>query len=66
MEEDLKKLLSWFRANKLTMNIEKTVCMLFQQPGKHEKVQITIDNVTLTNQTETKFLGMWLDDQFNW
>ena len=66
MEEDLKKLLSWFKANKLTMNIEKTVCMLFQQPGKLNKIQINIGDVTLTNQPETKFLGIWLDDQLCW
>ena len=66
IEEDLKKLVSWFKANKLTMNIEKTVCMLFQKPGKHDKICLNINKVTLQNQKVTKFLGMWLDDQLSW
>ena len=66
IEEDLKKLVSWFKANKLTMNIEKTVCMLFQKPGKHDQIYLNIDKVTLQNQKETKFLGVWSDDQLSW
>ena len=66
LEEDLKKLVSWFKANQLIMNIDKTVCMLFQKPGKHEQIHLTIDKVTLQNQKETKFLGLWLDDQLSW
>ena len=48
------------------MNIDKTVCMLFQKPGKYEQIHLTIDKVTLQNQKETKFLGLWLDDQLSW
>ena len=66
MEQDLEKLVSWFKANKLTLNTEKTVCMLFQKPGKNEQIHLTIDKVTLQNQRETKFLGLWLDDQLSW
>ena len=66
MEQDLEKLVSWFKANKLTLNAEKTVCMLFQKPGKNEQIHLTIDKVTLQNQRETKFLGLWLDDQLSW
>ena len=51
------------------MNIEKTVCMLFQKPGKHDQIHLTklsFYKVTLQNQKQTKFLGLWLDDQLSW
>ena len=38
--EDLKLLSDWFKANKLTLNLSKTVCMLFS-PKKTEKIEIT-------------------------
>ena len=65
-QEDLMKLVFWFKANKLKLNIDKTVCMLFQKPGKNEQIDLILDKVTLQNQKETKFLGLWLDDQLSW
>ena len=29
VEDDLNRLMDWFRANKLTLNVDKTVCVLF-------------------------------------
>ena len=31
IEEDLNRLTQWFRINKLTLNLDKTVCILFQK-----------------------------------
>ena len=31
VEDDLNRLMDWFRANKLTLNLDKTVCVLFSR-----------------------------------
>ena len=31
VEDDMKRLVAWFKANKLTLNLGKTVCVLFQK-----------------------------------
>ena len=66
LQDDLRKLVDWFRCNKLTLNIEKTVCILFQKAGKSEKVALEIDNHIINNIAETKFLGMLLDEHMTW
>ena len=37
LEDDLTRLSDWFRANKLTMNLDKTVCVLFQKNPNNDK-----------------------------
>ena len=48
------------------MNIDKTVCVLFQKNPNSEKISINIDNMSISNAKEVKFLGMWLDENLNW
>ena len=59
-------LTDWFRANKLILNLEKTICLLFQQSGSCRELEINIDTVTIRTSKETKFLGMWLDRHLTW
>ena len=66
IEDDMNRLMNWFKANKLTLNIQKTVCILFQKPGSNKTIQIRIENITIHNTTETKFLGIWLDENCKW
>ena len=66
LQDDLRKLVDWFRCNKLTLNIEKTVCILFQKAGKSEKIALEIDNHIINNIAETRFLGMLLDEHMTW
>ena len=66
LEDDLKRLVDWFSSNKLTLNIDKTVCILFQKPGQSEKVKLEIGEQTITNTADTKFLGMFIDEHMNW
>ena len=62
----MNTLVNWFNANKLTLNVEKTICLLFQPNGSKKEFDIEI-NGTLIKSTEiTKFLGMWLDHHLNW
>ena len=66
IQDDMQTLTDWFKANKLTLNLEKTICLLFQQSGSCKELEITIDTVTIRTSEETKFLGMWLDHHLTW
>ena len=37
IEQDLTTLMDWFRANKLTLNLEKTACILFKKVETNKK-----------------------------
>ena len=69
LEEDLKIIADWFKANQLTLNIGKSVCMVFSR-GKMQKLSgplsIKIENLSLPVVTSFKFLGIWLDKDLNW
>ena len=65
IQEDLKILQDWFQANKLTLNLNKAVVMIFgTKIPKNYKIEI--DNHTLPVVTATKFLGTWIDSELNW
>ena len=40
----------WFSTNKLTLNIDKTVCVLFQKNNKTEKVELQVNDATILSQ----------------
>ena len=64
-ETDLMKLTDWFRANKLTVNINKTVFMSFgTKNGKLESIELSGE--TRNHSENTKFLGLWIDEKLNW
>ena len=48
------------------MDIEKTVCLLFRKQGQSKEITIKVDNITIQNTNETKFLGIWLDEHLKW
>ena len=66
MEEELKNTMDWFRANQLTLNLSKTVCILFSPNPKITNIELNIDTIELSSVDNTKFLGMWVDRQLNW
>ena len=65
LEHDLVILQDWFRANKLTLNIGKSVFILF---GKHnnQTLSIRLGNEIIPQVKFTKFLGLWIDENLNW
>ena len=65
LEHDLLTMQDWFLANKLTLNIGKSVCILF---GKHnnQKLEIQLGGITIPQSRLTKFLGMWIDQDLSW
>ena len=66
IEDDLNTLSDWFAANKLTLNLEKTVCMLFQKDNQKKEIMLKVKNMTIPSKPETRFLGMWLDQALTW
>ena len=66
IEEDMKRLIKWFKSNKLTLNLDKTVCILFQKNGIRESIEIDLDSIKIRNDKLVKFLGMWLDEYITW
>ena len=66
LEQDLTNLLDWFYANKLTLNLAKTICVLFQQQKHQKSITLEVNGWSLKNEPETKFLGIWLDQNLKW
>ena len=59
-------MLEWLLANKLLINLQKTHLMLFTNKQRPESISIHIDNNVITEISETKFLGVIVDNQLNW
>ena len=59
IENDLRTIADWFRANSLTLNLSKTVAMLFNHKSSSGKItKIQIENIDVPLVQETKFLGL--------
>ena len=66
VEDDLTRLMDWFKANKLTLNLDKTVCLLFSNQSKFQEVTLEIRTYKLQSSDIVKFLGVWIDNKLNW
>ena len=64
IEHDLEILSDWFKANKLTLNLNKTVAMNFGKSRNNTPLQIS--GQTIPWVEKTKFLGLWLDSDLSW
>ena len=67
IEHDLELVQDWFNANKLTLNVDKTVCMVFSP--RHVNTNdlcVVLSNTTLPVVPHCKFLGLWIDSKLNW
>ena len=61
---DLHLLMDWFRTNKLSLNLNKTVTMLFGDSKIDFNINIEGEVIPLV--THTKFLGVYLDNALSW
>ena len=66
LEHDLEVISDWLRANKRTLNVNKTVFMLFDPKGKRTSEQLRFEDKIIINSHKTKFLGIWLNDNLSW
>ena len=67
LNRELVKVNNWISANKLALNISKTVYLLFS--GKRAISELPIlylNNEPIQRQHSTKFLGLILDERLSW
>ena len=64
MYHDLTILLDWFKANQLSLNLNKTVLMHFW-PGKR-RIKISVNDIIIPQVTSCKFLGVYIDQNMTW
>ena len=66
MSMELNKLKGWFPSNKLSLNISKTKYTIFSKVDKDEFINVLFDEFNLTRACNTTFLGVQIDEGFNW
>ena len=64
MTHDMSILDDWFRANQLSLNLSKTVSMLFWPNGK--ELKSNMDGFIIPQVTHIHFLGVILDEELSW
>ena len=68
LNEALQNIGSWMRANKLSLNIDKTDYVIFH--SRHKKssydISLLLDNKCITRKTRVRFLGFFLDENLTW
>ena len=69
-EQVLLYLDKWFRANKLTLNIEKTNFIIFTTSDRRKNLNIpntlTVNNFTINRTDHAKYLGLLIDEELSW
>ena len=67
INHSLTSLITWFNSNLLTLNLNKTHYTEFKMKN-HYQVQTTAlyDHKDTANSTETKFLGLIIDETLSW
>ena len=66
---ELSKLNIWFRANRLSLNISKTNFIIFGKKGdtfRTNPLPVLIDDSEITQTSNSKFLGVIIDEKLNW
>ena len=67
--QELQNLSSWFKANKLSLNVTKTNFMIFSNVCDNfvkDNIIIELDGKQLERVTTSKFLGVFIDDELSW
>ena len=60
----MEVLSDWFRVNKLSLNMSKTVHVHFWH--KEETIDVEVNKEIIPRVTTTKFLRVWLDEKLSW
>ena len=63
---ELMKITQWIRANKLSLNIKKTKCMLFSNSIELLPNDVVIDGHALEVVKDITFLGVTVDNKLSW
>ena len=66
VEESLRNIYDWSKANNLSLNVKKTNLMLFKPKRKNiDTVQFKLYNETITPVAQLNFLGVLLDENLD-
>ena len=63
---ELKFIYEWICCNKLSLNVQKTQCMLFSNSISSLPGNISLDNTLINLADSTKFLGLIIDNKLSW
>ena len=71
MNAELEHISTWFKANKLSFNVNKTKFSLFHSTGKKRLIpnvlpKLFIEDVEIKRDLVTKFLGVYIDENISW
>ena len=71
MIKELQSVFNWFKANKLSTNIDKIKWTIFHPPSKKRFMptkfsELFIDGINLKRETVTKFFGVFIDENVTW
>ena len=65
--EELKHIVDWLNANRLSLNIDKTNFMVFRPKNKNDECpEIKINGTNINHVNQAKFLGVIIDCKLNW
>ena len=64
LQHDLNLIIDWFKANKLSLNLSKTVGIKFWD--NKTNMSINVDNINIKMTECTKFLGVYIDYKLAW
>ena len=68
---ELANFSTWFKPNKLSLNVDKTKWLLFHPLSKRQLLQQTlpnlfIENIHIKKEHVTKFLSVFIDESLSW
>ena len=66
MQHDMATLVDWFKANKLSLNLTKSVLIRFWREESEPRENLNIHRLYIPEVDTTKFLGVHLDKNLNW
>ena len=67
LNQELASISQWLKVNKLSLNIKKTMYMVFtRKKTQSADIKIEIDNEIISETKSSKFLGVHIDNKLNW
>jgi hypothetical protein len=66
LNEELSHIVKWLKINKLTLNVDKTQCMLFTSKHYNRALDLKIENSHIVQVKKAKFLGVIIDEKLKW
>ena len=62
----MKKIEKWMASNKLTLNYQKTKCMLINKSNSRLNINIYINNHKIEQVYQIKYIGVIIDYKLQW